>query len=82
MIIKTVNPNEFKRRVSCANNAIYAMTKFRNRGHVRRVSHLKISEIRDVLKLNEVYQEIENFDAWVESSHLNEWHAFKEGMKF
>jgi len=81
MVNKTVNPNEFKRCVSCANNIMFTVERFRRNGGVRATKFLKMQEIRDVLKLNETYQEIENFDAWVESSHLNEWHAFKEGMK-
>ena len=43
---------------------------------------LKIEQIQKVDKLRETYQEIEHFETWVESSHWNQWHAFKEGMRF
>jgi len=81
MLIKTVNPNIFDHRVSCANNALFALHRFRQKGNVRKIDVLKIEQSQKVDKLRETYREIEHFETWVESSHLNQWHAFEEGMR-
>ena len=77
MINKTVYPHAFERRVYCAKQLDNALEKYRRAGNVRNIPTLATAATRQTLKLKEVANECDNFFAWVESSHLNKWHAFE-----